>query len=423
MSKLEEINKLLPDNTSEEISPQDIRDAFAKTFDAIEERVETLPTTATTDEIKQNLEAGNRAIQNALTTKAGVDAENLREEDVAKWKQKLGVGGQVELPSNIATIDEGEKHGNTYTKTKIDELLENSGKNIANTDLQIPAGVVRTLNVEGAKFQISGLANKKTDASFSRRLKTNERGEIGYSDEADVIVNIPERFASTGSIANTTITVNHIFPNAIPERPNFAEEIQKIMAKYSTYDFIPIVGSNYTLWTKDNLGTDVNTISTNGEVVLKGINEWNSANGQIVLKGKANVVLPADKDWILKIDAQKIRINAYRNLLFGVCRTNEDTVQYGGAISGYDYHGNEHEFDILNTNPPIKTNKANTATYLLIKKAGVITTLVYCGDACVFSAQNANLELGDFSPAFNIRANGVTQNFNMSLKMSYKILN
>ena len=35
MSKLEEINKLLPDNTSEEISPQDIRDAFAKTFDAI----------------------------------------------------------------------------------------------------------------------------------------------------------------------------------------------------------------------------------------------------------------------------------------------------------------------------------------------------------------------------------------------------
>ena len=79
MSKLEEINKLLPDNTSEEISPQDIRDAFAKTFDAIEDRVATLPTTATTDEIKQNIEAGNRAIQNALTTKAGVDAENLRE--------------------------------------------------------------------------------------------------------------------------------------------------------------------------------------------------------------------------------------------------------------------------------------------------------------------------------------------------------
>ena len=362
----------------------------------------------------------NKADAEILQHKANLDSSNLTNEHVLAWKKALGVG---ELPSNIATIDEGIKQGNTYTKTKIDELLENSGKNIANTDLVIPAGVVRTLNVEGAKFQISGLANKKTDASFSRRLKTNERGEIGYSDEADVIVNIPERFASTGSIANTTITVNHIFPNAIPERPNFAEEIQKIMAKYQTYDFIPIVGSNYTLWTKDNLGTNVNTISTNGEVVLKGINEWNSFGGQIVLKGKANIILPADKDWILKINTQKIRVNASRNLLFGICRANEEVVQYGGAVSGYDYHGQEHEFDILNTNPPIKTNKANYATYIIIKKAGVITTLIYCGDACVFSAQNANLELGDFSPAFNIRSAGYTQFLNMSLKMSYKILN
>ena len=361
----------------------------------------------------------NKADVEMLQHKANLDSSNLTNEHVLAWKKALGVG---ELPSNIATIDEGSKIGSVYTKAKVDELLENSGKNIANTDLQVPAGVVRTLNVEGAKLQISGLANKKTDASFSRRLKTNERGEIGYTDEADVIVNIPERFTSTGSITNTTITVNHIFPNAIPERPNFAEEIQKIMAKYSTYDFTPIVGSNYTLWTKDNLGTNVNTISTNGEVVLKGINEWNSVSGQIVLKGKANVILPADKDWILKIDTQKIRIHASRNLLFGVCRTNEDVVQYGGAISAYDYHGHNHEFDIINVDN-IRTNKANTATYLLIKKAGVITTLIYCGDACVFSAQNANLELGDFSPAFNIRASNYTQDCNMSFKMSYKILN
>ena len=361
----------------------------------------------------------NKADVEILQHKANLDSSNLTDEYVLAWKKALGVG---ELPTNLATIDEGSKIGSVYTKTKVDELLENSGKNIANTDLKIPEGEVRTLNVEGAKFQISGLANKKTDASFSRRLKTNERGEIGYTDEADVIVNIPERFTSTGSITNTTITVNHIFPNAIPERPNFAEEIQKIMAKYSTYDFIPIVGSNYTLWTKDNLGTDVNTISTNGEVVLKGINGWNSFGGQIVLKGKANVVLPADKDWILKIDTQKIRIHASRNLLFGVCRTNEDVVQYGGAISAYDYHGHNHEFDIINVDN-IRTNKANTATYLLIKKAGVITTLIYCGDACVFSAQNANLELGDFSPAFNIRASNYTQDYNMTLKMSYKILN
>ena len=362
----------------------------------------------------------NKADVEMLQHKANLDTSNLTDEYVLAWKKALGVG---ELPSNIATIDEGEKVGNTYTKEKVNELLENSGKNLSNTDLVIPAGVVRTLDVTGAKFGIQGLENKKTDASFNRRLKANEKGVLAYTDEADITVNIPEQFNSTGSVANTTITVNHIFPNAIPEKPNFAEEIQKIMAKYKTYDFTPIVGSDYTLWTKDNLGTNVNTISTNGEVILKGINEWNSANGQIVLKGKANLVLPADKDWILKINTQKMRVRRERNILFGVCRTNEDTVQYGGAISGYDYHGQVPEFDILNTIPAIKTGKDNFATYLLIKKAGVITTLIYCGDACVFSAQNANLELGDFSPAFNIRASDYTQNLNMSLKMSYKILN
>lgn len=360
-----------------------------------------------------------KADADQLANKANADASGLTEEQKLAWKESLSVR---EVPANIALVDKLDKEGNVYSKEQVTELLDNLDKNIGNSDLQVPVGTVRTLNVTGAKLQVKGLENKKMDASFSRRLKTNERGEIGYSDDADIIVNIPEQFSGTGSVANATITVNHIFPNAIPERPNFADEIQKIMAKYSTYDFTPIVGSNYTLWTKDNLGTNVNTISTDGEVVLKGINEWNSVSGQIVLKGKANVVLPADKDWILKIDAQKMQVRRARNLLFGVCRTNEDVVQYGGAISGYDYHGQNPEFDILNTDA-IRTNKTNSATYLLIKKAGVITTLIYCGDACVFSAQNANVELGDFSPAFNIRASDITQNLNMSLKMSYKILN
>ena len=106
----------------------------------------------------------NKADVEILQYKANLDTSNLTNEYVLAWKKALGVG---ELPSNIATIDEGSKQGNTYTKTKVDELLRgsiSSGKNIGNADLQVPAGSVRTLNVEGAKFQISGLANKKTDA-------------------------------------------------------------------------------------------------------------------------------------------------------------------------------------------------------------------------------------------------------------------
>ncbi|MEJ8606288.1 hypothetical protein JSO56_05045 [Riemerella anatipestifer] len=40
-----------------------------------------------------------------------------------------------QIPSNIATVDSGDVEGNVHTKEQIAELLENSGKNMANADL------------------------------------------------------------------------------------------------------------------------------------------------------------------------------------------------------------------------------------------------------------------------------------------------
>ena len=61
----------------------------------------------------------------ALAEKVNANAEGLSSEHITKWKEKLGVG---ELPSNIATIDEGNKQGNTYTKEKVDELVNHGLK-------------------------------------------------------------------------------------------------------------------------------------------------------------------------------------------------------------------------------------------------------------------------------------------------------
>ena len=64
-----------------------------------------------------------KADKTDLNAKANANAEGLSSENITKWKKALGVG---ELPSNIATIDEGNKQGNTYTKEKVDELLSGS---------------------------------------------------------------------------------------------------------------------------------------------------------------------------------------------------------------------------------------------------------------------------------------------------------
>ena len=65
----------------------------------------------------------NKADVEMLQHKANLDSSNLTDEYVLAWKKALGVG---ELPTNLATIDEGNKQGNTYTKEKVDELLSGS---------------------------------------------------------------------------------------------------------------------------------------------------------------------------------------------------------------------------------------------------------------------------------------------------------
>ena len=126
----------------------------------------------------------NKADVEILQHKANLDTSNLTNEYVLAWKKALGVG---ELPSNIATIDEGAKQGSVYTKTKVDELLENSGKNLSNADLKISEGEVRILDITGAKFQIKGKANANNDASFNRRPVENANGEQRYV-EASVLI-------------------------------------------------------------------------------------------------------------------------------------------------------------------------------------------------------------------------------------------
>ena len=412
MSKLEEINKLLPDNTSEEISPQDIRDAFAKTFDAIEEQVATLPTTATTDEIKQNLEAGNRAIQDALTTKAGIDAENLREEDVAKWKQKLGVGAQVELPSNIATIDEGTKQGNTYTKAKVDELIRGSagsGKNIGNADLQVPAGSVRTLNVEGAKLQISGLANKKTDASFSNKIVVNNRGELAISDNVEYTMNVPSNLS-------LNLNVNYTGLTATPPNPTQLEEkVRNLIERLKDVEYIPLLGSNWQENFRDNTipireNEYINEVSENGWVNMKLI-ESNSPQsmGVQIAKRTADVELPTNKDWLVRFDINSL----WRGWMLGIGEL--DSISFG-----FDSDG-DNVIRLLNGGGALVA-PAGMGVGLIAKTDNVITTMLFSGGRVFVRSEMLN----NTTNKLTIKAHITGFNYYwhwLKTKVHYKILN
>ncbi len=306
----------------------------------------------------------NKADAEMLQHKANLDSSNLTDEHVLAWKEKLGVG---ELPTNIATIDEGTKQGSVYTKTKVDELLENSGKNIANTDLQIPAGVVRTLNVEGAKFGIQGLENKANDNSFNLQLITNSRGDFGVAP-----------YVKYQFIASA-ITINQIAPNNIQPRPTFAEDVERILRDFKTYQM-----------------EELTDFTTEGN--LK----------------RSNIVFNSSKDFVISITniamvkkSEIAGIGRESNMEYGVYSKSEN---YG---YGFSWKLGDNT-NIFSTGDNRGMAGLEIPTLLIIKTGGVITIGALFKGIMTYKSFNANAELGDYRVIISSHINP---------KVKYKILN
>ena len=304
-----------------------------------------------------------------------------------EFKPNINTG---ELPSNIATIDEGNKQGNTYTKEKVDELLSGSAggdsKNLANADLQIPAGTVRTLDVTGAKFNIKGLNNKTRDKAFNRRLMVNESGEISYNNESDINIAFPTDFKAS-------LTVNHIYPTNIPERPAFAEDLQRVLSKHKNYDLTPI--TDWVVKIIDDVDAEeIVRKSTYGKLQIYTDNpKLSKYNGvKVVDAFSENVVLPRDKNWLFKMSGvvSGSPISSSPNTLVGLSRDKlASSVAFGfqnGDWGRFRVNGNNTE------------SVKDSFTCLFAKAGGVIATVFYGAGKVYTDVKEANLELGDFYP-------------------------
>ena len=353
-----------------------------------------------------------KADADQLANKANADASGLTDEQKSAWKETLSVR---EVPANIALVDKLDKEGNVYSKEQVTELLDNLDKNIGNSDLQVPKGTVRTLNVTGAKLQVQGLENKKSDASFNKKLKINDAGQMAYSDEADITLNIPENFTGQPSVGSMTITVNHTYPNQIPERPAFADELKNIMAEYKNIIFTPINQGDLVIKTKENKGLSTNRAYTDGSFFLNGNDpEFNTyaATEEVANITVPGVLLPNDKNWILKVSGSITDVLHGGSILAGVCRGEDSPVTHGISTGQYT------SINIIGNKAfGISDDSRNNFLCLIVKTGGIITTTVYQGGKSAFFSLNAFTELGNYIPKISIRKAS-----NISALMSYKIL-
>ena len=350
---------------------------------------------------------GNEKQSTSPSTTSSLNIDSLPPEHITKWKEALGVG---ELPSNIATIDEGNKQGNTYTKEKVNELLNGSagggnGKNLTNADLQIPAGTVRTLDVTGAKFNIKGLNNKTRDKAFNRRLMVNESGEISYNNESDINIAFPVDFKAS-------LTVNHIYPTNIPERPAFAEDLQRVLSKHKNYDLTPI--TDWVVKIIDDVDPEeIVRKSSYGKLQIYTDNpKLSKYNGvKVVDAFSENVVLPRDKNWLFKMSGvvSGSPISSSPNTLVGLSRDKlASSVAFGfqnGDWGRFRVNGNNTE------------SVKDSFTCLFAKAGGVMATVFYGTGKVYTDVKEANLELGDFYPKILLNKGSFIET-----TMYYKIL-
>ena len=251
--------------------------------------------------------------------------------------------------------------------TKIDELLENSGKNLSNTDLIIPAGVVRTLDVTGARFGIQGLENKANDNSFNLQLITNSRGDFGVAPY------VKYQFMASA------ITINQIAPNNVQPRPTFAEDVERVLRDFKTYQM-----------------EELTDFTTEGN--LK----------------RSNIVFNSSKDFVISITNIAM---AKKSEIAGIGR--ESNMEYGvyskSENYGYGFSWKlRDDTNIFSTSDNRGMAGLEIPTLLIIKTGGVITIGALFKGTMTYKSFNANAELGDYRVIISSHINS---------KVKYKILN
>ena len=164
VSTLEEIKRLLPDNSNGEITEAKLRQSFEKTFSEIDRKAET----------------------GQLTNKANADATNLTQEQATAWVSKLKTltdapsdnrqyarkNGAWEVVASSATSASGGGGSNV------------ASSNVASSHLTSTNGAGLTLGANwfvdtaGFYYSIKGLTDKSADNSFDRFLIQDADGKV-----------------------------------------------------------------------------------------------------------------------------------------------------------------------------------------------------------------------------------------------------
>lgn len=324
LTTLEEINKLLPDNNNGEITEEDLRKCFEKTFTELDRKADggAIGNMHSVIQYKASIDASNieadkfyEAIKPFIPASSGGGSSSVASSNVASSHLTSTNGAGLTLGANWFVNTAGFYYS---IKGLSDKSADNSFDRIL---IQDADGKVENFLLNKLFSRAYDLENKVSDKAFNGYLMYNPTTkQIGFSDTAKVSTtfNVP---------ATINVNVKNVLSNinaTAPVNNQYSQDIKNTIAKIKQLEdigFTPVLASEMVVRTLDRSRFPQALITKNyqlptpftlsdGMIVGARSNAFpaefrnnvymSTREGEALYSVGINKELPTDRNWIFK---------------------------------------------------------------------------------------------------------------------------
>ena len=368
---------------------------------------------------KTNSDLKNQEQDNRLTD---IESENIAQNDLINDLQisldnklykgtytgtaqdlKNSIDGKLNKPTTTGNTNSypyvvGEDGNGNSARLPAGDL----GKNFFNSDLSnttarnhtMNAGV--TVNTLGNPYSLTGLPNKEADPSFNKAIRINSSGQLGLGDTQQFNITVPDVITSNNNLSIAPLTVNHIYPNPVPNITTYVQDLQNIMATIGNLNFIKM--SNWVVNTN-------NPTNSSQLIAGDGLVSFNLGYSQSAYDGfpvasvasQANL-FPANKNFVIFFNiSATVFASRWGAVLAGMSQSDDNTSIIVPTLA-YANSNSSNAFGWSSgSQENILSNGQNGSVFIV--KSGQVIFVVICNNSTglkVVASFDANVNGGDY---------------------------
>ena len=281
-------------------------------------------------------------------------------------------------------------------------VLRNIGENFFSADLSnttarnhtMNAGI--TVNTLGNPYSLTGLPNKEADPSFNKAIRINSSGQLGLGDTQQFNITVPDVITSNNNLSIAPLTVNHIYPNPVPNITTYVQDLQNIMATIGNLNFIKM--SNWVVNT--NNPTNSSQLIAGDGLVSFNLEYSQSASENFPVASVASQanLFPANKNFVIFFNVSATVFSSrWGIVLAGMSQSDDNTSIIVPTLAYANSNSSNFSGWSSGFQENILSNGQNGSVFIV--KSGQVIFVVICNNSTgtkVVASFDANVNGGDY---------------------------